>query len=311
MLRRRAFTLVELLVVIGIIAVLISILIPVLGSAKKQANTVKCQTQLREIFACFKMYELEHKGYWPVARINGLKTGSNTNPYSIDGVNYGAGGVGQGYYFNFLAKYATKGKMGNAIATDATAASLATRTIFYGCPAWTGYYQDGFTSVGDVNLVQPGYGMNIFPTFKSNYPATEFPPSIAGNRPKEVAVIDPVNEPTFTGNFLRATRWTNPGERMLLADSRFWLAQSSRPPGIGPWPPSVTAQPLVLNANSTLGGVTMVDIFRHGKPPPVEGNAFSIRGGKVGYNVLYADGHVASQSDGKEAYRSQRMKFPG
>src|SRR5688572_29027100 len=60
-----AFTLVELLVVIGIIAVLMAILMPALSKARQASQTIKCASNLRQLGLATAMYTNENQGWLP------------------------------------------------------------------------------------------------------------------------------------------------------------------------------------------------------------------------------------------------------
>ena len=61
--KRSAFTLVEILVVIGIIAIMVALLLPTLSGAREQAKAVQCMSNLRQIGQALVLYNANNNGY--------------------------------------------------------------------------------------------------------------------------------------------------------------------------------------------------------------------------------------------------------
>ena len=68
--RRSAFTLVELLVVIGIIAIMISIMLPALNKVRDKARATQCASNMRQVYTFCIMYAQDNKGHLPRPGIN-------------------------------------------------------------------------------------------------------------------------------------------------------------------------------------------------------------------------------------------------
>jgi prepilin-type N-terminal cleavage/methylation domain-containing protein/prepilin-type processing-associated H-X9-DG protein len=70
---RRGFTLVELLVVVGIVAVLMGILLPTMGKAREAARRTACLSNLRQVHAVFAMYAIENGDRVPLGYRKNIK----------------------------------------------------------------------------------------------------------------------------------------------------------------------------------------------------------------------------------------------
>jgi len=158
---RRAFSLVELLVVIGLIAVLIGLLLPALSKARESARQVACLSNLRQVHQAFMAYALAHNDRVPM----GYRAGSkqwNSMIYSgsagkmvIMGALYLEGLIDQPKIF-FCPSENDPRQMLNTDANPWPPGADPTRNVYagYGCRPEVDLPDD----LGDASSVMPHLG---------------------------------------------------------------------------------------------------------------------------------------------------------
>jgi prepilin-type N-terminal cleavage/methylation domain-containing protein/prepilin-type processing-associated H-X9-DG protein len=267
--KRRAFTLVELLVVIGIIAVLIGVLLPALQSAKKQAARVKCLSNLRQIGNAFNMYSGDNKGYWPMAIHQWTDSGGNKDKR----------------WPHYISRYVYQKQDINwdGTAPNAHGQIKDTDNVLWGCPSWdrVGWVSGAPTINSDFHN---GYSMNIY-TF------TPAPVTLIGQYTNWVYRTLSGTTSQTTGWYYKQTQWTRSGERCLVYDS---VHVNTSVSASWPWwgSGSMPATPDAL--------VFTPDFNRHGKK--ARGNGENDKT----ISMLFCDGH-ADVVSAREASRAIRF----
>jgi prepilin-type N-terminal cleavage/methylation domain-containing protein/prepilin-type processing-associated H-X9-DG protein len=285
--KRKGFTLVELLVVIGIIAILISVLLPTLSAARKAGYKLKCLANLKQMGDAYKLYAVDNKGYWPPAWQQYTRT---IPPGTI-------GSTADKRWYDFIGFYLVGGMIGkqqlnwNGTQAAAIEPQIWTEPIWHsdnaiwGCPLWERVGRDAAGNISYVEngnaILWPGYLQNKYPFAPKVTPIGE--------------VFSAAPTAFLPQGFYKATQWTRQGERALVFES----ISHTWSPGASTWPflpenTSGQAWPTTPNL------FFPIDFNRHGRYKT--GNKPTDQS----INMLYCDGHAETVS-ARQVWKAVRM----